>query len=128
MIFNAGRGCDDAGARLADGLLAAAHCFGGRLPELFGGFDVAEMPTAVPYPTSCSPQAWAAGAAVLLTSALLGLEPDVPAGVVRLDPRLPAGASIELRGVPLGEARLDLRARGHEVIDVKVTGRLTVEA
>ncbi len=120
-------GCDDAGAKLADGVLAAAHCFGGRLPELFGGFDVAEMPTAVPYPTSCSPQAWAAGAAVLLTTALLGLEPDVPAGVVRLDPRLPDGASIELRGVRLGDARLDLRARGHEVIDVKLTGGLTVE-
>jgi glycogen debranching enzyme len=120
-------GCDDAGARLASGLLAAAHCFGGRLPELFGGFDVADMPTAVPYPSSCSPQAWAAGAAVLLTTALLGLEPDVPAGVVRLDPRLPDGASIELRGVQLGHERLDLRARGHEIVDATVSGSLTIE-
>jgi glycogen debranching enzyme len=121
-------GGEEQGARLAAGLLTAAGGFGGRLPELFGGFDVAEMSTAVPYPSSCSPQAWAAGAAVLLTTCLLGLEPDVPAGVVRLDPRLPDDTTIELRGVPLGRERLDLRARGHELLHAEVTGQLRIEA
>jgi glycogen debranching enzyme len=43
-----------------DGLLDAAEVFGGRLPELFCGFGRDEMPVPVAYPTSCSPQAWAA--------------------------------------------------------------------
>ena len=46
--------------RIATGLLDAAARFGGRLPELFCGFDRTEFDTPVPYPTSCSPQAWAA--------------------------------------------------------------------
>ena len=46
--------------RIATGLLDAAARFGGRLPELFCGFDRTEFDAPVPYPTSCSPQAWAA--------------------------------------------------------------------
>ena len=64
--------------------------FGGRLPELFCGFDRAEFDPPVPYPTSCSPQAWAAAAPLLLVRSLLGLNPDVPAGVVRMAPAVPA--------------------------------------
>lgn len=41
----------------------------GRLPELFGGFDRSRTQRPVPYPTSCSPQAWSAGAPLLLTAA-----------------------------------------------------------
>lgn len=40
----------------------------GRLPELFGGFDRARRGRPMPYPTSCSPQAWAAGAPLLLAA------------------------------------------------------------
>src|SRR5690606_6329422 len=47
--------------RVLTGLLDAVDAFGGRLPELFCGFDRGEIPVPVPYPTSCSPQAWAAG-------------------------------------------------------------------
>lgn len=53
--------------RLAAGLLDAADD-DGRLPELFGGFARRSHPRPVPYPTSCSPQAWAAGAPLLLAS------------------------------------------------------------
>ena len=59
-------------------MLDAAETFGGRLPELFGGFSREEYPEPVPYPTSCSPQAWASGAPLLLLRAALGLEVDVP--------------------------------------------------
>ena len=38
--------------RIADALLQAAAHFGGRLPELFCGFDRSEYPEPVPYPTS----------------------------------------------------------------------------
>ena len=71
------------------GLLDAADSFGGRLPELFCGFDRGDFASPVPYPTSCSPQAWAAAAPFLLLRTLLRLDPAVPfrAGVV-----LPGGA------------------------------------
>ncbi|GAA2742489.1 glycogen debranching N-terminal domain-containing protein [Terrabacter aerolatus] len=75
--------------RVVLGLLDAAAGFGDRLPELFCGFDRHEFARPVPYPTSCSPQAWAAAAPLLLVRSLLGLEVDLPRGVVRLDPRLP---------------------------------------
>lgn len=48
--------------RLAVGLLNAAAAFGGRLPELYRGFPRSEFASPVPYPTSCSPQAWASAA------------------------------------------------------------------
>ena len=47
-----------------------------QLPEVFAGFPRAETPFPIPYPTSCKPQAWAAGAPVLLLQILLGLGPD----------------------------------------------------
>jgi glycogen debranching enzyme len=57
--------------RLADGLLDAAHAFGYRLPELYGGDRrTADRPAPLPYPAACRPQAWAAAAAVMLLSAL----------------------------------------------------------
>jgi len=66
--------------RLSEGLFAAADAFDGRLPELYCGFprDVFDRP--VPYPTSCSPQAWASGAPLLVLTSLLGLQPtdDAP--------------------------------------------------
>jgi glycogen debranching enzyme len=54
---------------------AAAH-FGWQLPEVFSGLRRAETPFPIAYPTAARPQAWAAGAPVLLLQLLLGLEPD----------------------------------------------------
>ena len=72
------------------GLLDAAEAFGGRLPELFCGFPRDEFSPPVPYPTSCSPQAWASAAPLLLVRAFLGLEPDVPARRLRVRPHVPS--------------------------------------
>jgi glycogen debranching enzyme len=83
-------GAVELGGRLAQGLLDAASAFGGRLPELFCGFPRAEFSPPVPYPTSCSPQAWAAAAPLLLVRAFLGLAPDVPHRRLDLAPRVPA--------------------------------------
>jgi glycogen debranching enzyme len=77
-------------ARIACGLLAAARANGGRLPELFAGIGPADFPVPVPYPASCSPQAWASAAPLLIVRALLGLEADVPNGRITLQPALPA--------------------------------------
>lgn len=92
----------------ADLMDAAAH-FGGRLPELFCGFDRSDFPSPIPYPTSCSPQAWAAGASRLVLRSLLRLYPDVPQGVIRLKPDLPARfLPLTVDNIPLAGARLSI--------------------
>jgi len=75
-------GFHDAAATLAGGLIGAAHAFGGRLPEAFAGYasDLTRLP--VEYPTSAAPQAWAAGALLLLLRAMLGLDPLQPGRAV----------------------------------------------
>ncbi|MEV6872911.1 glycogen debranching N-terminal domain-containing protein [Amycolatopsis sp. NPDC051128] len=55
--------------RLADGLLDAAARCGFRLPEVLTGFGSGEVADPVPYPHSCSPQAWAAAAPLFLLTA-----------------------------------------------------------
>ena len=62
-----------AAQRVIDGLLDAAEAADGRLPELFAGFDRAATSDLVPYPTACSPQAWATGAIFLSVRTLLGI-------------------------------------------------------
>jgi glycogen debranching enzyme len=104
-------GYTEEAARVVDGLLAAATSFGGRLPELFCGFDRSEFILPVPYPTSCSPQAWAAAAPLLLLRSLLRLDPDVPARTVRAAERLPAGfGPISIRHLRLGEHVVTINA------------------
>ncbi|GAA3138762.1 glycogen debranching N-terminal domain-containing protein [Planomonospora alba] len=93
--------------RIAVGLLEAARAFGGRLPELFCGFDRSEFPHPVPYPTSCSPQAWAAAAPVQLLRSLLRLDPWVPYGKAWLAPALPEGfGELRISGLPLAGSRV----------------------
>ena len=75
--------------RIVMGLLDAADAFDGRLPELFCGFGRAEYHQPVPYPTSCSPQAWAAATPVHLLRILLRFDPCIPGGRVWLAPALP---------------------------------------
>ncbi|MGX6601356.1 amylo-alpha-1,6-glucosidase [Micromonosporaceae bacterium Da 78-11] len=53
-------------ARIADGLLEAASFSADRLPEVMTGLAREPGNGPVPYPHSCSPQAWAAAAPLLL--------------------------------------------------------------
>jgi glycogen debranching enzyme len=67
-------------ATLIDAILDAAEYFDWRLPELYGGIDTRTadgVGTPLPYPASCSPQAWSAGAPLLLLRAALALEPTL---------------------------------------------------
>jgi hypothetical protein len=106
----------DEANRVALGLLSAADALGGRLPELFAGLTTEEMPVPVRYPTSCSPQAWASSSPLLLVRAFLGLEPDVPAGRIELDPILPDGASaLTFADIPLAGARVTVEVDGDAV-------------
>ncbi len=95
--------------RVALGLLDAAQRFGGRLPELFCGFDRARFDTPVAYPTSCSPQAWAAATPIHLLRCLLRLEPDLPQGRLRLGPVLPQRLRpLTVEQLPVGDGQLSL--------------------
>lgn len=102
----------DEALTLAGGLLAASPHFSYELPELFSGISSDEVPHPVGYPTSSSPQAWAAAVPVYLTEQLLGIRPDLPAGRVEVAPRLPDGIELELDGLRLGDGVLSLRAEG----------------
>jgi glycogen debranching enzyme len=62
--------------RIIHRLLGVAKHFEYQLPEVFSGLPRAETPFPIAYPTSARPQAWAAGAPVLLLQVLLGLQPD----------------------------------------------------
>jgi glycogen debranching enzyme len=97
--------------RMADGLLEAAAAFSGRLPELFCGFDRVEFQAPIPYPTSCSPQAWAAASPLLLLRTLLRFHPDVSNGRLWMAPVLPPSLQgLELERVPLMNTRLTVSA------------------
>ncbi|MFC8871070.1 glycogen debranching N-terminal domain-containing protein [Streptomyces sp. NPDC057148] len=55
---------------VTEGLVAAAAHHGHRLPEVLAGYDRSATAGPVPYPHSCSPQAWAAAAPLALRTAL----------------------------------------------------------
>jgi glycogen debranching enzyme len=62
--------------RVGRALIEAAGHFDWSLPEVFAGYARDETPFPIAYPTATRPQAWAAGAPILLVRILLGLEPD----------------------------------------------------
>lgn len=119
-------GFDDEANRVIAAQLAVADRMGGRLPELFAGFDVTEMGVPAPYPTSCSPQAWAAASPLLWIRTMLGLVPAAPRATVWLDPVLPVEVgSLELRDIRIGDHQLSVRVHGGR-IDVDASDGLTV--
>jgi glycogen debranching enzyme len=94
------------------GILEAAEAFGGRLPELFCGFDRAEFPEPVGYPTSCSPQAWASAAPFHLLRTLLRFDPSVPSGKLWCDPAIPAKfLPLRIDSLHVAGARVSLDVR-----------------
>lgn len=100
----------DEASKVAHSLLEGVHRFDGRLPELFCGLDRSKCPEPVPYPASCSPQAWASAAPVQLIRTLLSFDPGLPWDEVWLAPTLPAGSTyFHLDNVPFsGEGRLSI--------------------
>jgi glycogen debranching enzyme len=99
----------DEAQRISEALLEAAQVFGGRLPELFCGFDRAEYPEPVPYPTSCSPQAWAAASPIQLLRTLLRFDPWMPRNRLWVAPVLPSAFTpLRIDGVSLGGGRISL--------------------
>jgi glycogen debranching enzyme len=83
-------------ATIACAMLSAAPHFEHRLPEVFAGYPASMTSVPVAFPTASRPQAWAAGAPLLLLTTLLGLDP----GSARATRQLPAS---------IGNARLHSR-------------------
>jgi glycogen debranching enzyme len=105
---------------IAMSLLDAAAAFGGRLPELFCGFGRNEYPKPVPYPTSCSPQAWAAASPVHLLRTLLRFDPWIPYRKTWLAPALPPGfGDLRIERLWLADQQVSISASGGQV---KVSG------
>jgi glycogen debranching enzyme len=106
----------DEAHRVILGLLDAADAFGGRLPELFAGFDRREVQFPVSFPGSCSPQAWAAASPLLMVRTLLRFEPWIPAGKLWLAPALPESIGVlRIDDVPLLGGRISIEVEGDAV-------------
>jgi glycogen debranching enzyme len=109
-------------AQIAAGILDAAECFQGRLPEAFGGYARSVTKYPVQYPTACSPQAWSTGAPLLLIRTMLGLEPLGEHLVI--DPALPPGIGrLELLDIPGRWGRIDAFGRARVQVDERGSRR-----
>ncbi|MGB6057464.1 MAG: glycogen debranching N-terminal domain-containing protein [Microthrixaceae bacterium] len=87
-----------------------------RLPELFAGFPRTRMPFVASYPTSCSPQAWAAASPLLWLRTMLGFQPDLSNQQVWVDPGLPRGINeFSLEGIRLHDRQVSIHISGADV-------------
>jgi glycogen debranching enzyme len=102
-------------ATLLRGLVEAARYVQWRLPEVLSGYARTETAFPVIYPTTCSPQAWAAAAPLAALTAVLGLAPDRRAGRLVAHGSPPDELDLALRGVPALGRRWDVTAGGGTV-------------
>ena len=112
-------GFGEAAELVARSVIEAGMRFGdNRLPELFCGFSRDRRFNSQPgeYLVSCNPQAWGSGAIFQFLTVLLGLEVDVLAGRVRIDPvETPLYNRLHVSGLRVGDGELDFtvdRRRG----------------
>jgi glycogen debranching enzyme len=119
--------------KVAAGLFATTQVLDlDRLPEVFGGHTRdARHPHPGLYPGACSPQAWSAGAVILLVMTMIGLTPLAPRGTLVVDPVLPDWLpEVTIRNIQVGAARASLRLRrdstGHTDVEVMDGGGLYV--
>lgn len=102
--------------RIATALLEAADYSGGRLPELFCGFDREHFDEPVPYPTACSPQAWAATTPIQLLRSLMGYYPDVAQGRLWINAVIPESfGDLHITNAPFASGRLTIDVSGSTV-------------
>jgi glycogen debranching enzyme len=81
-----------------------------QMPELYAGIERDDANFPVQYPDANVPQAWAAGSVFSMLQALIGFEPDAPAGKLYLDPTLPDWLpDLVLSDMRLGKQSFDLR-------------------
>jgi len=111
--------------KILDGLLSAVMSFEDiQMPELFAGLRKEEFAVPVPYRMANVPQAWSAGSVLQMVRVLLGVEPDMPAGKLYIDPVLPPWCpTLTLEGLHVGRHHLRVRAKraedGSSSVDVE---------
>jgi glycogen debranching enzyme len=99
--------------RIASALLEAAEYSEGRLPELFCGFSREQFDEPVPYPTACSPQAWAATTPIMLVKSLMGYYADVALGGLWMNPLLPESyGDVHISNAPMANGRITIDVSG----------------
>jgi glycogen debranching enzyme len=86
-----------------DSALDVAMCSEGRPPELFAGIERAVVGTPVPYPSSCSPQAWASASILLHVRSALQISP--PTGTADAPSVSPVPKISSLGGIRVGADR-----------------------
>lgn len=107
---------DEANMIITQVVEAAQHFLYDRLPELYCGFAKDQIYGTGPaeYPVSCSPQAWAAAAPVLMLQTLLGLRADASQNLLHVNPKLPDWLkSVTASSLRVGAARVDLHVERH---------------
>ncbi|MFK0006456.1 glycogen debranching N-terminal domain-containing protein [Paenarthrobacter sp. NPDC090520] len=113
--------------RIGTALLEAAEYSGGRLPELFCGFDRGQFTEPVPYPTACSPQAWAATTPIHVVTSLMRYDTHISLGGIWLDPVLPREfGDLHISNAPMGDARITIDASGDQATVHGIPDGLTV--
>ena len=107
------RGQFEPALQILRSMIEASRFFDGGLPEVFAGLARLDTPFPVAYPTASRPQAWAAGAPVLLLRVLLGLDPDPHTRTLAVrSNRLPEWAGdLTLAGLPAFGSRFDVSVR-----------------
>jgi glycogen debranching enzyme len=113
----------------------AIHADYMRLPELFCGFTRRTPNRPVDYPVACSPQAWAAGAPVLMLQAMLGISARAHVNTLTVNqPHLPPWLNVvELRNLRVGDSSISLVFRregeitGFSLFDRKGDVRVLME-
>ena len=119
-------GYHDEANRLWTAMMDASQNFiDSRLPEVFAGYSREIGPFPVQYPTTCSPQAWAAGAVILMLRAALGAEPDRVSRMVNIDPHLPEFVrTLGMYGCRIYGRHYDLLVADGETTVNEVDGKL----
>jgi glycogen debranching enzyme len=113
--------------RVMRGLVEASPWFGDLLPELFSGMARDMLSFPVSYPTSCSPQAWAAASPLLLLRTLLRFEPDIRNSKLHLAPAVPDWiGTLRLDNIPLMGGQLAVEVEGEVVRALHVPEGLTI--
>ena len=113
--------------RVMGGMVEAGGFFGNRLPELFAGLSRDELSFPVSYPTSCSPQAWAAASPLLFLRSILRFEPDIRNAELRLAPAVPDWIGLmRLDDIPLMGGHLSIEMEGEHLEVVEMPEGLTI--
>lgn len=120
-------GFADEAHRVMRGMVDASRWFGDLLPELFAGMTRDGLRFPVSYPTSCSPQAWAAASPLLFLRTLLRFEPDIRANKLHLAPAVPDWiGTLRLERIPIMGGHLGVEVTGEVVKVLEVPEDLTI--